>query len=147
MNLKEQLNTDMKSAMKAKDKDTLKAVRGIIGAVKQFEVDNQSEADDSKVLQVIAKMVKQRKDSIEQFEKAGRDDLIAIEQTELDVISAYLPEQLSEDEIISVVDEIISQTGANSMADMGKVMGALKAKLDGTADMGIVSKILKSKLQ
>lgn len=146
MNLKEQLTADMKSAMKAKDKDTLKAVRGIIGAVKQFEIDNQTDADDAKVLQVVQKMVKQRKDSIAQFSEAGRDDLIAVEQGELDVISKYMPEQLSIEEISKVVLETKNEIGATSMADMGKMMGALKSKLDGKADMGEVNKILKSQL-
>lgn len=146
MNLKEQLTADMKSAMKAKNKDTLKAVRGIIGAVKQFEIDNQTDADDAKVLQVVQKMVKQRKDSIAQFSEAGRDDLIAVEQGELDVISKYMPEQLSIEEISKVVLETKNEIGATSMADMGKMMGALKSKLDGKADMGEVNKILKSQL-
>jgi uncharacterized protein YqeY len=146
MDLKQQLTADMKSAMKAKDKETLKAVRGIIGAIKQFEIDNKVEADDKIVLQVVQKMVKQRKDSIEQFKIAGRDDLIAIEQAELEVIIQYMPKQLSIDEITEVVAITIKEMGATSMADMGKMMGALKSKLDGKADMGEVNKVLRSQL-
>jgi uncharacterized protein YqeY len=146
MDLKQQLTADMKSAMKAKDKETLKAVRGIIGAIKQFEIDNKVAADDKIVLQVVQKMVKQRKDSIEQFKAAGRDDLIAIEQAELEVIIQYMPKQLSIDEITEVVAITIKEMGATSMADMGKMMGALKSKLDGKADMGEVNKVLRSQL-
>jgi uncharacterized protein YqeY len=146
MELKQQLTADMKSAMKAKDKDTLKAVRSIIGAVKQFEIDNQKDADDAVVLQVIQKMVKQRKDSITQFKEAERDDLIAVEESELAVIAKYMPEQLSADEVEQIVVATMGEVGASSMADMGKMMGALKQKLDGKADMGEVNKILKSKL-
>jgi uncharacterized protein YqeY len=146
MDLKQQLTADMKSAMKAKDKETLKAVRGIIGAIKQFEIDNKVAADDKIVLQVVQKMVKQRKDSIEQFKIAGRDDLIAIEQAELEVIIQYMPKQLSIDEITEVVAITIKEMGATSMADMGKMMGALKSKLDGKADMGEVNKVLRSQL-
>lgn len=146
MELKQQLVADMKTAMKAKDKIKLGAIRSIIGAVKQFEIDSQTDADDTKVLQVVQKMVKQRKDSISQFKEAGRDDLIAIEQNELDIISAYMPEQLNNDEIEKIISATMNEVGASSMADMGKMMGALKSKLDGKADMGEVNKILKTKL-
>ena len=144
--LRDQVSNDMKTAMKAKDKETLKAVRSILTAIKQFEVDNREDATDEHVLKIVQKMVKQRKDSIEQFTTAGRDDLIAIEQSELDVIMGYMPAQLSENEISQIIDATLSEVGATSMADMGKMMGALKPKLDGKADMGQVNILLKSKL-
>jgi len=144
--LKNQIIADMKSAMKAKDSATLKAVRMIVEAIKQKEVDTREELDDQGILAVIQKMVKQRKDSIDQFTQAGRDDLVAVEEAELKVINLYMPKQLSENEIESVVDQVISQTGASGMQDMGKLMGVLKAELSGKADMGTVSNIIKSKL-
>lgn len=144
--LKNQIIADMKSAMKAKDSATLKAVRMIVEAIKQKEVDTREELDDQGILAVIQKMVKQRKDSIDQFTQAGRDDLVSVEEAELKVINLYMPKQLSESEIESVVDQVISQTGASGMQDMGKLMGILKGELSGKADMGIVSKIIKSKL-
>ena len=144
--LKNQIIADMKSAMKAKDSATLKAVRMIVEAIKQKEVDTREELDDQGLLAVIQKMVKQRKDSLDQFTQAGRDDLVAVEEAELKVINLYMPKQLSENEIESVVDQVISQTGASGMQDMGKLMGVLKGELSGKADMGIVSKIIKSKL-
>jgi uncharacterized protein YqeY len=144
--LKDQIIADMKSAMKAKDSATLKAVRMIVEAIKQKEVDTREELDDQGILAVIQKMVKQRKDSIDQFTQAGRDDLVSVEEAELKVINLYMPKQLSESEIESVVDQVISQTGASGMQDMGKLMGVLKGELSGKADMGIVSKIIKSKL-
>ena len=144
--LKNQIIADMKSAMKAKDSATLKAVRMIVEAIKQKEVDTREDLDDQGILAVIQKMVKQRKDSIDQFTQAGRGDLVAVEEDELKVINLYMPKQLSENEIESVVDQVISQTGASGMQDMGKLMGVLKGELSGKADMGIVSKIIKSKL-
>ena len=144
--LKNQIIADMKSAMKAKDSATLKAVRMIVEAIKQKEVDTREELDDQGILAVIQKMIKQRKDSIDQFTQAGRDDLVSVEEAELKVINLYMPKQLSESEIESVVDQVISQTGASGMQDMGKLMGVLKGELSGKADMGIVSKIIKSKL-
>ena len=144
--LKNQIIADMKSAMKAKDSATLKAVRMIVEAIKQKEVDTREDLDDQGILAVIQKMVKQRKDSIDQFTQAGRDDLVSVEEAELKVINLYMPKQLSESEIESIVDQVISQTGASGMQDMGKLMGVLKGELSGKADMGIVSKIIKSKL-
>jgi uncharacterized protein YqeY len=144
--LKNQIIADMKSAMKAKDSATLKAVRMIVEAIKQKEVDTREELDDQGILAVIQKMVKQRKDSIDQFTQAGRDDLVSVEEAELKVINLYMPKQLSESEIESVVDQVILQTGASGMQDMGKLMGVLKGELSGKADMGTVSKIIKSKL-
>ncbi len=144
--LKQQITSDMKSAMKAKDKDSLKAIRMILGAIKQKEVDERIELDDVQTLAVIQKMVKQRKDSIAQFSEAGRDDLIAVEEAELAIISNYMPAQLSEDEISAAVEKAITDTGASSMQDMGKLMGLLKGQLDGKADMGVVSGLIKAKL-
>ena len=146
MPLKNQITEDMKSAMKAGDKDRLKTVRLIMAAIKQVEVDQRIEIDDAGVLSVLEKMVKQRRDSVEQFEKGGRDDLAAIEKAEIDVLEAYLPEQLSADEITALVDEIIAATGAEGMRDMGKVMGQIKAKAAGRADMGAVSATVKERL-
>ena len=146
MSLKNQITEDMKSAMKAGDKNRLKVVRLILAAVKQVEVDKRVELDDAGVLAVLTKMVKQRRDSIEQFEKGGREDLAAIERAEIDVIQPYLPEQLSADEINALVDEVIAATGAESIRDMGKVMGQMKAKAAGRADMGAVSATVKERL-
>ena len=146
MPLKNQITEDMKSAMKAGDKDRLKTVRLIMAAIKQVEVDQRIEIDDAGVLSVLEKMVKQRRDSVEQFEKGGRDDLAAIEKAEIEVLEAYLPEQLSADEITALVDEIIAATGAEGMRDMGKVMGQIKARAAGRADMGAVSATVKERL-
>ncbi len=144
--LKDRITADMKSAMKAKDKETLKAIRMILGAIKQKEVDERIELNDTQILAVIQKMVKQRKDSISQFSTAGRDDLITVEEAELAVINNYMPAQLSEEEIIAAVDKAIADTGASSMQDMGKLMGLLKGQLDGKADMGLVSGAIRAKL-
>lgn len=144
--LQQQINADLKSAMKNKDKKTLGAIRSLTGAIKQFEVDNRVDITDSDILKIVQKQVKQRKDSITQFNTAGRDDLVANEEFELEVISKYLPAQLSEEEIIIIVKTTIDEVGAKSMADMGRVMGILKSKFDGTADMGVVSTILKNNL-
>lgn len=144
--LKTQVINDMKSAMKAKDKASLKAVRMILGAIKQKEVDDRIELDDTQVLAVIQKMVKQRKDSISQFKDAGRTDLVEVEEAELVILNNYMPVQLSEAEISTAVDKAITDTGASSMQDMGKLMGALKSQLAGKADMGAVSGIIRSKL-
>ena len=140
------ITKDMKVAMKAKDKQAVKAVRMILGAIKQREVDERIELDDAEVLAVIQKMVKQRNDSIAQFKQAGRDDLVAVEEAELDIINTYRPAQLSEAEIDSAVDKAIIDSGASSMQDMGKLMGLLKAQLDGKADMSSVSALIRSKL-
>ncbi|MFV2061169.1 MAG: GatB/YqeY domain-containing protein [Gammaproteobacteria bacterium] len=146
MSLKLQITDDVKHAMRAKDKQKLSILRLITAAIKQIEVDERIELDDTQVITVLEKMLKQRKDSISQFEKAGRDDLKEIEVYEVSIIQTYMPEQLSEAEISSMIEQAISDTGANSMKDMGKVMGQLKAKLSGRADMGKVSQIIKSKL-
>ena len=146
MSLKNQITEDMKSAMKAGDKDRLKTVRLIMAAIKQVEVDQRVELDDAGVLSVLDKMVKQRRDSVEQFEKGKRDDLAAIEKAEIDVLATYLPEQLSAEALAALVDDVIAATGAESMRDMGKVMGQIKAKAAGRADMGAVSATVKERL-
>ena len=132
--------------MKAGEKDRLKVVRLLLSDIKQVEVDTRQELDDVTLLSIIEKAVKQRRDSIEQFNKGNREDLSAIEQAELEVIQTYLPEQLSDDEITSLVDEVISATGAESIRDMGKVMGAIKSKAAGKADMGAVGAMVKDRL-
>ncbi len=146
MSLKDQVTEDMKSAMKAGDKDRLKVVRLILAAIKQVEVDKRVELDDAAVLAVITKMVKQRRDSVEQFEKGGREDLASIERDEIAVLEDYLPEQLSADELAAMVDAVIQATGAQGIRDMGKVMGQIKAKAAGRADMGAVSATVKDRL-
>jgi len=144
--LKKHITDDMKSAMKAKDKQVLKAVRMILEAIKQKEVDERIELDDAQVMSVIQKMVKQRKDSISQFSDAGRTDLVEVEEAELIVINSYMPEQLSDEEIAAAVGKAIADCGADSMKDMGKLMGILKGQLGGKADMGLVSRLIKDKL-
>ncbi len=146
MSLKNQITEDMKSAMKAGEKDRLKVVRLIMAAIKQVEVDKRVELDDAGVLAVLDKMVKQRRDSVEQFEKGNREDLAAIERAEIAVLDQYLPEQLSDEELAGLVDEAIAATGATSIRDMGKVMGQIKAKAAGRADMGAVSATVKARL-
>ena len=144
--LKKRITEDMKLAMKAQDKQALKAVRMILGAIKQKEVDDRIELNDAQVLGVIQKMVKQRKDSISQFSDAGRTDLVEVEKAELAIINSYMPEQLSDAEVAAAVDKAIIDSGADSMKDMGKLMGMLKGQLDGKADMGLVSRLIKDKL-
>ncbi len=144
--LKQLITNDMKLAMKAQDKPALKAIRMILGAIKQKEVDDRIELDDVQVLAVIQKMVKQRKDSIFQFSDAGRTDLVDVEEAELVVINSYMPEQLSDEEVAEAVDKAITDSGADSMKDMGKLMGMLKGQLDSKADMGLVSRLIKDKL-
>ena len=144
--LKQRITDDMKSAMKAKDKQALKAVRMILEAIKQKEIDERIELDDTQAMAVIQKMVKQRKDSISQFSDAGRSDLVEIEEAELETINNYMPEQLSDEEVALVVDKAINDSGANSMKDMGKLMGILKSQLQGKADMSLVSQLIKSRL-
>ena len=146
MGLKQQLTDDMKAAMKAGEKDRLGVIRLINAAIKQKEVDERVELDDAAVLAVLEKMVKQRKDSVNQYEGAGREDLAAVERAEIVVIEAYLPAKLGETEILAAVDAAIAETGAAGAADMGKLMGVLKPRLAGQADMGLVSKLVKQKL-
>ena len=144
--LRIQLQNEMKAAMKSGDKPRLSIIRLILAAIKQREVDERIELDDSQVLAVLDKMVKQRRDSVEQFEKAGRTELADQEKFEIGVIQEYLPAQLGEDEISTLITEAIAATGAQSMKDMGKVMGILKPKLQGRADMGAVSGLIKQNL-
>lgn len=144
--LKQLITNDMKLAMKAQDKPALKAIRMILGAIKQKEIDDRIELNDSQVLTVIQKMVKQRKDSISQFSDAGRTDLVEVEESELVIINNYIPEQLSDDEVDTAVTKAIADSGSDSMKDMGKLMGILKVQLDGKADMGAVSQLIKAKL-
>jgi uncharacterized protein YqeY len=144
--LKAQIIDDMKAAMKGGEKARLGVIRLITAAIKQREVDERIELDDEKVLIVLDKMVKQRHDSIKQYTDAGREDLAAIEEAEVEIIQTYLPAALSEDEIAAIVEAAIAQTSASSMADMGKVMGIVKPQVQGRGDMGAVSGIVKQKL-
>jgi len=144
--LKDRITADMKDAMRAKDKQSLGTIRLILAATKQREVDERITLTDADVLAILDKMVKQRRDSISQFDKAGRDDLSAQEQVELDLIQTYLPQPLSDDEISALIEQAVADTGAAGMQDMGKVMGWLKPKLQGRADMGKVSGQIKQKL-
>lgn len=146
MSLKQQLTDDMKAAMKAGEKDRLGVIRLINAAIKQKEVDERVELDDAAVLAVLEKMVKQRKDSVSQYEAANREDLAAIERAELAVIDTYLPAKLGEAEILTAIEAAIAETGATGPADMGKLMGVLKPRLAGQADMGQVSALIKKKL-
>ena len=146
MPLKATLTDDMKSAMKARDKDRLKVVRLMLAAIKQIEVDERIELDDARILSVLEKMVKQRRDSVTQFDQGNREDLSAIELAEIAVIETYLPEPLDEAELDSIIDAAISSTGAESIRDMGKVMGQVKAKAAGRADMGSVGAKVKARL-
>ncbi len=146
MTLKAQLTEDMKAAMKAKETDTLSTIRLVNAAIKQFEVDEPTEADDAKVTAIITKMIKQRKDSAKIYADAGRQDLADKEQAEIAVLQRYLPEMLSAEQVEAEVAAAIAQTGAAGMGDMGKVMGVLKTKLAGKADMGAVNQVLKKLL-
>jgi uncharacterized protein len=146
MSLKQQLTDDMRTAMKAGEKHRLGVIRLINAAIKQREVDERIELDDAAVLAVLEKMVKQRKDSVSQFEAANREDLAAIERAELVVIDTYLPAKLGEAEILAAIEAAVAETGATGPADMGKLMGVLKPRLAGQADMGQVSALIKKKL-
>jgi len=144
--LKQQLTADMKTAMKSGDKSRLMVIRSMLAAIKQIEVDERIELDDARVNAVLDKMAKQRRESITQFDKAGRTDLVDIEQAELEIIQSYLPEALSDDEIAALIDDAIATTGASEMKQMGQVMGMLKPRMQGRADMGKVSQLIKSRL-
>ena len=146
MSLKEQITEDMKNAMRAKDTGRLAAVRLIISEVKRKELDEQTQLDDTQVLAVIEKMIKQRKDSITQFEAGGRADLADIEKAEMAILSAYMPAGLSDEEIAAEVAAAVAATGAAGPQDMGKLMGVLKPKLAGRADMTVVSGLVKKAL-
>jgi uncharacterized protein YqeY len=146
MPLREQLNEDIKTAMKAREQEKLGALRLLLSAVKQREVDERITLDDAGVVATIEKMIKQRKDSISQYEKAERRDLADKEKFEISVLEAYMPKQLSEAEVAAVIDAAVASTGAKGPADMGKVMGLVKPQLAGRADMGKVSGLVKARL-
>ena len=146
MSLKARITEDMKAALKAKDARRLGAVRLALAAVKQREIDDRKELSDLEVVGVVEKMIKQRRDSIAQYTAGGRQDLADQEQFEIDVLAAYLPQQASAAEVEAVIAEVIASSGAKGAADMGKVMGQVKAKLAGRADMGQVSARVKAKL-
>ena len=146
MTLKGRIQDDMKTAMKSGDTDRLKVVRLVLAAIKQVEVDERKELDDAAVLSVLNKMVKQRRDSVNQFRDGGREDLADIEAAEIEVLQTYLPAQMSDNEINDLVEAAIAETGAAGIRDMGKVMGVLKDKATGRADMGAVSARVKDRL-
>jgi hypothetical protein len=146
MPLREQLNEDMKSAMKAREAEKLGAIRLLLAAVKQREVDERVTLDDAGVIAVVEKMIKQRKDSISQYEKAARQDLADKEKFELGILEAYLPQQFSQAEIDAIIAEAVDTCGAKTASDMGRIMAILKPKLAGRADMGKVSGLVKAKL-
>ena len=146
MSLKDQLTTDMKAAMKGGDKQTLGVIRLVNAAIKQREVDERIELDDAQVVAVLDKMVKQRRDSVTQYEAAGREDLAQVERDEITVIERYLPAKMDEASINAEIEAAVAATGAAGPADMGKLMGVLKPRLAGKADMGLVSKLVKQRL-
>jgi len=146
MSLKDRISEDMKAAMKAHEKDRLAVIRMVRSAIRQTEIDGKKDLDDKGVIAVISKELKMRKDSLEEFRKGGRDDLVEKTQAEIDVLLPYLPEQLSEDEVKALVKEAVEQTGAASMKDMGKVMGVLMPKVKGRADGKMVNSIVKGML-
>jgi len=146
MSIKDQIQEDVKTAMKARDKDRLKVLRLISAAIKQVEIDERTELDDPAVLTILNRMVKQRRDSITQFEGGNRQDLADIEAAEIGIIETYLPEPLSNDDLEMLIDEAIARTGAESIRDMGKVMGHVKTMAAGRADMGIVGVKVKGRL-
>ena len=146
MSLKDQITEDMKSAMKAGEKDRLKVVRLILSAIKQIEIDQRIELDDAAALGVIEKMVKQRRDSIEQFQNGNRNDLAEIELAEIEILDTYLPEAFSDAEVDALIDAAIADTGAESIRDMGKVMAQVKSQAAGRADMGAVGAKVKARL-
>lgn len=143
--IKLELKQAQKDAMRAKDKDRLKTLRSMLAAIKDIEVNERIELDDARTLAVLDKMQKQRRDSISQFDAAGRDDLSEVEKKELEVIKQFLPTQLTNNEIDQLIDQAISETGSSSMQDMGKIMGLLKPQMQGRADMAAVSKLIKGK--
>jgi uncharacterized protein YqeY len=146
MSLKARITDDMKGAMRAKETARLSAIRLLLSAMKQREVDERIELSDADVMGIIEKMIKQRRESIVQYEKGARADLAQVEKFEVDVLSAYLPQQMSEAEVAQAIEAAMAETGAKAIPDMGKVMAILKPKLAGRADMGRVSALVKSKL-
>jgi uncharacterized protein YqeY len=146
MTLKAQIQEDVKSAMRARDQRRLTALRLITAAIKQIEIDKRIEMDDQAVLAVLDKMVKQRRESLEMYESAGRDDLAAQEKFEIELITAYLPEALSDEEIAALIEQAVADTGASSIRDMGAVMNKLRQEVQGRADMKAVSNAVKAQL-
>jgi len=146
VSLKTKITDDMKLAMKAREAERLSAIRLMLAAIKQIEVDERKDLSDPEVISVIERMIKQRRDSIAQFQAAGRKDLVDKETFELGLLSSYLPKQLSDEDIASEITAVLAQTGAQGRSDMGKVMGLLKGKLAGRADMAKVSALVKAKL-
>ncbi len=146
MSLKEQIQSDMKGAMRAGEKERLSVIRMLLAAIQTREIEERSELSDQDVLAVVEKQVKQRKDSAKQYADAGRPDHEAAELSEAEILKGYLPEQLSEAEITALLDDVMDATGASGMKDMGKVMGQLKAKAQGRADMGTLSALVKARL-
>ncbi len=146
MSLKDRITEDMRAAMRARQAERLSAIRLLLAAIKQREIDSRAEADDAAVLAIVEKLIKQRKDSIAQFDAGGRADLVAKETAEVDVLAAYLPQQMSEAEVGAAIDAAISELGATGPAAMGKVMGLLKPRLAGRADIGQVSAVVKRRL-
>lgn len=144
--LRDQLNQAIKAAMKAKEKDRLTTLRMATAALKQIEVDERTEPDDARIIAVLDKMIKQRKDAAQQFDEGNREDLATKERFEINVLQEFMPKALSEDELNNLIDAAISNTGAEGMKDMGKVMGVLKPQIQGKADMGNVSKQIKARL-
>ena len=147
ISLKDQITEDMKSAMKARQSERLAAIRLLLAAIKQREVDERITLDDAAVTAVVDKLIKQRRDSINQYEQAGREDLAAAERAEIEVLTPYLPAQMSADDVAAAVNAAIAQTGASGPADMGKVMGVLKPQLAGKTDLAVVSQQVKAALQ
>jgi hypothetical protein len=146
MAIKDRIQDDMKAAMRAKDKERLGAIRLIVAAIKQREIDERITLDDAQTIGLLERMLKQRRESISQFEKAGREDLVAKESFEARVIQAYMPTPLSDAEIDAIVARAVADSGAQSIRDMGKVMGRVKAQVQGRADMGAVSALVKARL-
>jgi len=146
MNLKDRVTEDMKAAMRARQAERLSAIRMLLAAIKQREVDSRAEADDAAVLAIVEKLIKQRKDAIAQFDAGGRADLVAKETAEVSVLAEYLPQQMSEAEVSAAIDAAIAELGATGPAAMGKVMGLLKPRLAGRADIGQVSARVKARL-
>jgi len=146
MSLKAQINDDVKQAMRSGEKERLKTLRMVTAAIKQREVDERTEPDDTQILALIEKMIKQRRESAEQYRAGNRPELAETEEAEIRILEPYLPEQLSEAELTAVVDETIAEAGATDMSGMGQVMGLLKPRLQGRADMGEVSRLVRSRL-
>lgn len=144
--IKDRIREDMKAAMRSHDAARLSTIRLLLAAIKQREIDEQIEAGDEDVLAVIGKMVKQRRDSVEQYRSGGREDLAANEQAEIDVLSTYLPQQLSDEEVAAIVEEAVAEVGMTGIAAMGKVMSVVKPRVNGRADLGKVSALIKARL-